>query len=207
MTTRREAIRWLAGLPALGAIDWTSAKVERAARQLHALAEMRAPYAPTFFNAHEWRTVHLLSDYVIPRDERSGSATDAQVPEFMDFMLVDPDTSEPARVAMRGGLAWMDAECKDRFGATFADCSDTQRRQLLDLIAWPAKAPPELSAGVAFFDRFRDFTASGFFSSEMGWKDLRYMGNTALPSWEGCPPAALEKLGVSYSVMDRKPAK
>lgn len=207
MTTRREAIRWLAGLPALGAIDWTSATVDRAARHLRALAEMRAPYTPRFFTAHEWRTVHLLSDYVIPRDERSGSATDAQVPEFMDFMLADSDTSDAARVAMRGGLAWLDLTCKDGFGETFADSSDAERRQLLDVIAWPAKAPPEMSAGVAFFDRFRDLTASGFFSSEMGWKDLRYMGNVALPSWDGCPPAALDKLGVSYSIMDRKPPK
>jgi hypothetical protein len=35
----------------------------------------------------------------------------------------------------------------------------------------------------------------------MGWKDLRYLGNVFNPNWDGCPQAALDKLGVSYSVM------
>jgi hypothetical protein len=56
-----------------------------------------------------------------------------------------------------------------------------------------------MSPGVAFFNRFRDFTASAFFSSRMGTEDLKYIGNTPLPAWDGCPPEALQKLGVSYT--------
>ena len=143
----------------------------------------------------------MLADYVIPRDERSGSATDAKVPEFMDFIMADPDGSDNARLAMRGGLAWLDNESRRRFDQPFTAATDAQRRAILDDIAWPNKARPEMSHGVAFFNRFRDMTASGFFSSETGWKDLRYMGNTFVPEWTGCPPEALAKLGVSYDLM------
>jgi hypothetical protein len=192
----------------LAAMKWDggAAVIERAARAVRGAAESGAVAAaePKFFTAHEWRTVNILVDYVIPRDERSGSATDAKVPEYMDFVLADPDTSESTKLAMRGGLAWLDNECRSRFGHSFADCTDAQRRAVLDDIAWPRKARPEMSHGVAFFSRFRDMTASGFFSSQMGWKDLQYMGHVFVPEWTGCPPEALQKLGVSYDLMNTK---
>jgi hypothetical protein len=162
--------------------------------------------APQFFNAHEWKTVRVLSDYVIPRDERSGSATDAKVPEYMDFLLSDKDANSSTQTAIRGGLAWLDTECRQRFGKAFIDATDAQRRQVLDDIAWPRKAKPEFSHGVAFFNRFRDMTASGFFSSAVGWKDLQYIGNVFNPKWDGCPPAALQKLDVTYDLMQTRVA-
>src|SRR5207244_2418624 len=126
---------------------------------------------PRFFNAHEWKTVRVLSDYVIPHDERSGSATDAKVPEYMDYLLAEKDASVNNQIAMRGGLAWLDTECRKRFQKSFIDSSDTQRREVLDDIAYPSKAKPEMRYGVSFFNRFRDMTASGFFSSALGWED------------------------------------
>jgi hypothetical protein len=168
----------------------------------------------TFFTPHERETVNVLVDYVIPKDERSGSATDAGVPAWMDAFLSDPDTEDAFRARVRGGLAWLDAECDRRFGAaatgaaatgaaavTFARATDAQRRQVLDDIAYPARARPAMSHGVAFFNTFRDFTASGFFSSRLGHEDLRYMGNAAVPVWDGCPPAALQHLGVNEQMM------
>src|SRR3989454_5867794 len=131
----------------------------------------------------------------IPRDGRSGSATDAGVPEFMDFVLTD----EPGRqTAMRGGLAWLDHECDDRYGKTFVACADAERAAVLDDIAWPKRAKSALAPGVAFFNGFRDLTASGFWSSKMGVQDLRYMGNVVVPEWKGCPDEQLKKLGVRY---------
>jgi hypothetical protein len=97
---------------------------------------------------------------------------------------------------MRGGLAWIDLECQDRYDKTFLDCTAEQRSAVLDDIAWPANAKPELSQGVAFFNSFRDLTASGFWSSKMGVEDLKYLGNVMVPEWKGCPPEALKKLGV-----------
>ncbi len=154
-----------------------------------------AEFAPKFFTAHEWKTIRLLVDLVIPRDARSGSATDAGVPEFMDFIMIDQPL---AQTRMRGGLHWMDAQMEHRFGKPFADCTHAQQTALLDDIAWPRKAKPELSHGAAFFSNFRDLTASGFWTSKMGIADLKYIGNAVVHEWNGCPPEALEKLGVHY---------
>src|SRR5216110_69774 len=172
---RRDAVRTLAVAPLAAAFRWTPESVrEASARAREALARGDT-YEPKAFTAHEWETVRVLVDLIIPKDERSGSATEAGVPEFMDFMLGDdPDLQTP----VRGGLAWLDHECDDRYGKTFVTCTDADRTALLNDIACPKKAKPEHSAGVAFFNSFRDFTASGFFSSRVGTQDLRYIGNT-----------------------------
>lgn len=204
---RRDLLKLMGMAPLAGALDWNAAQVERATRRVRALAAadetgaQPAEFTPTFFTPREWRTVRMLADYVIPRDERSGSATDAKAPEFMDFILGEPGANENTRLAIRGGLAWLDVESRRRVGAPFVDATDPQRRQLLDDIAWPDKAPPAMSYGVAFFNRFRDMTAAAFFSSSVGWKDLQYIGNTFNPGWNGCPPEANAKLGVTPDVM------
>jgi hypothetical protein len=200
---RRDALKTFGFVGLASALDVTVPQLERATNAMAALAQQRPAFTPKFFSSHEWQTVRVLVDYVIPRDARSGSATDAKVPEFMDFLLADKEASENTRTSMRGGLAWMDEEARHRFSKTFVAATDAQRRKILDDIAWPAKAPADLSHGVAFFTRFRDMTASGFFSSFMGWQDVKYIGNV-FNHWDGCPPAALDKLGVSYDVMKSK---
>jgi hypothetical protein len=113
----------------------------------------------------------------------------------MDFMLGDdPDLEMP----VRGGLAWLDHECDDRYGKTFVASTDAERGALLDDIAWPKKAKADYAAGVAFFNSFRNLTASGFYSSKMGIADLDYRGNEFITNWTGCPDAALKQLGVRY---------
>jgi hypothetical protein len=170
---RREFIAWLATLP-----------IAQAALAAERALNAAAPFTPKFFTAHEWRTVRVLVDYIIPRDERSGSATDAGVPEFMDFIMTD----RPAeRLSMRGGLRWLDNHCHDQFSAAFVDGTPAQQTAVLDQILTSE-----------FFTRFRDLTATGFWTSQMGIADLRYVGNTVVHEWNGCPEAALTKLGVSY---------
>jgi len=215
---RRGALKAMAAAAAVPVLGTFEASEEhlllaREAAESAVLAEMQgAPYTPKFFTRHEYQTVRVLVDYIIPRDERSGSATDAGVPQYMDFVLSDqtppPGPPNPTRrfyvaptaaqINVRGGLAWLDTECARRFGAekTFLTAADPQRREVLDDIAWPAKAKPELSHGVAFFTRMRDMTAAGFFSSKMGVQDLRYIGNMPMAKWDGCPPNVLAKLGV-----------
>ena len=188
---RRKAIHLLAGATVL---SWTPADVKKAAELVATARRRGGAFEPKFFTPHEWETVRLLADLVMPKDERSGSATDAAVPEFMDFIMIDrPD----GQTAMRGGLGWLDAECRKRFGKTFVACADAERAQVLDDIAWPERAKPAFTHGVAFFTRFRDLTASGFWSSKMGVEDLQYMGNQFVAEWNGCPPAAIRKLGLS----------
>jgi gluconate 2-dehydrogenase gamma chain len=209
---RRDALKVLGIAPLAGMLDWSAPSVARTTRMVAALrAEVAAgdaaAYAPKFFTPHEWRTVRVLADIVIPKDERSGSATDAKAPEFIDFMLVDKETSEASKVSMRGGLAWLDAEMRKRFGTDFISSSDANRRAVLDDIAYPKKVSPELRSGSQWFDRFRNNVGSAFFSSAMGWLDLKYMGNVFDPEWSGCPKPATDKLGVSYEEFDASLAK
>ncbi len=199
--SRRAALEILGAAPAAAALVWTPAEAAQAHEQAeHARAQTaNAPvrFKPKFFTAHEYATVRVLVDLVIPRDERSGSATEAGVPEFMDFMMID----QPRRqVAMRGGLALLDRLAMSRFGKSLVAATDAQRRQLLDEIAFTddrgAKASAERQA-IAFFSSFRDLTATGFFTSKMGIADLQYQGNVFVAEWTGCSDAALKKLGVA----------
>ena len=193
---RRDILKILLAAPA-ATFSWTEAEAAQAVASAQAAraATTAKPFVPKFFTATEFKLVRTLADIIIPKDERSGSASDAGVPEFMDFMMIDQPTRQ---IAMRGGLAWLDSECQERFDKTFLDCIETERTAVLDDIAWPGKARPELSHGVAFFNSFRDLTASGFWTTRMGIDDLQYMGNRSVARWNGCPPEALKKLGVSY---------
>jgi hypothetical protein len=194
---RRAMLKVLGAAPAAAGFAWTEAEAQEAHHQAQAARQTTAKpsaFKPKFFTAHEYATVRVLVDLIIPKDERSGSATDAGVPEFMDFMMVD----QPARqTAMRGGLAWIDRECLRRFDKPFLNCGAAERTAVLDDISWPQKARAELSQGVAFFTSFRDLTASGFWTTKMGMADLQYMGNVFVPEWKGCPDAAMKKLGVT----------
>ncbi|MBZ5559337.1 MAG: gluconate 2-dehydrogenase subunit 3 family protein [Acidobacteriia bacterium] len=196
--TRRTALKLFSSAPAAAVMVWTPAEAEQAgtrARQATAATGAKpAAFKPKFFTAHEYATVTVLVDLIIPRDERSGSATDAGVPRFMDFMMID----DPRRqTAMRGGLALIDRLCEQRFGTRFVACMDAERRQILDAIAFPNTAPKSLRQAVAFFTSFRDLTASGFWTTKMGIKDLQYQGNTFVAEWNGCPDEAVRKLGVA----------
>ncbi|HZR25628.1 MAG TPA: gluconate 2-dehydrogenase subunit 3 family protein [Vicinamibacterales bacterium] len=187
--SRREALALLLAGPAV-ALTWTPVEAEQAAARARQSA---APFKPAFFTAHEYATVTVLVDLIIPRDERSGSATDAGVPAFMDFMMVD----QPRRqTAMRGGLALIDAMCEARYDKRFVDCSDAQRRAVLDEIGYTSNQDPAMTHAIAFFNSFRDLTATGFWTSKMGIEDLQYQGNRFVSDWTGCPPDALRKLGV-----------
>ncbi len=198
---RRDALKAMALLPFAAAWDFSTPQIARAETVFAPEFAAAAPYEAKFFTPHEWRLVSILTDLIIPKDERSGSATDAKVPEYIDWLMADEETSRDSRTSMRGGLAWIDLQSQIRFGKTFARATDAQRKQILDDIAWPKKARPEMSQGVSFFNRFRDLTASGFFSSEMGYKDVRFVGNVFNPGYNGCPPEAMAKLGVSFDVM------
>ncbi|WP_454804489.1 gluconate 2-dehydrogenase subunit 3 family protein [Mucilaginibacter phyllosphaerae] len=148
--------------------------------------------AEKFFDDHEMATITVLADIIIPKDAHSGSASDAKVPEFIEFIVKDIPSH---KLPMRGGLKWLDMQCLNRYGNTFIKCSSSQKTEMLDQIAYPYKAKPEMAQGVAFFNRMRDLTASGFWSSEMGTKDIGYAGNTP-NKWVGVPADVLKQYGM-----------
>ncbi|RZK53455.1 MAG: gluconate 2-dehydrogenase subunit 3 family protein [Pedobacter sp.] len=146
----------------------------------------------TFFTKHEMATIAVLVDIIIPKDDFSGSATEAKVPEFIEFIVKDiPEHQVP----MRGGLKWLDIQCFNRYESSFAEATQKEQLSIIDEIAYPNKAKPEMLAGVAFFNRIRSLTASGFYTTEMGVKDLGYVGNVP-NQWPGVPAEVLKQYGL-----------
>ena len=150
--------------------------------------------AEKFFDEHEMKTISILANIIIPKDDVSGSATDAKVPDFIEFIVKDMTYHQ---LPMRGGLKWLDLQCMNRFGKPFIDCTEAQQIELVDLIAFPEKAKPEMQQGVAFFNRMRDLTATGFYTSKIGIKDLGYKGNSPT-RWDGVPQEVLDQYEVKY---------
>jgi gluconate 2-dehydrogenase gamma chain len=153
--------------------------------------------AEKFFTDDELATITVLADIILPKDEVSGSASDAGVPAFIEFIVKDmPEHQTP----LRGGLRWLDLQCLNRFDKPFKDCAAEQQIMLVDLIAWPerAKGKPELTPGVAFFNRMRNLTLTGFYTTEMGIADLGYMGNKP-HQWNGVPDEVLKQYGLAYT--------
>jgi gluconate 2-dehydrogenase gamma chain len=163
-------------------------------RQPDEIAHFKKISSEKFFDDHEMKTITILSDIIIPRDDVSGSASDAGVPDFIEFIVKDMPGHQ---LPMRGGLKWLDVQCLRRNGKSFADCSQQHQIEMVDEIAWPEKAKPEMKPGVAFFNLLRDLTATGFFTSKIGIKDLGYVGNQPT-QWDGVPQEVLNQYGVKY---------
>lgn len=150
--------------------------------------------AEQFFDPHELATITVLVDIIIPRDDVSGSASDAKVPDFIEFMAKDRPEHQ---IPLRGGLKWLDVQSSKRFNKVFTDCSASQQIEIVDDIAFPEQAKPGMEQGVAFFNLVRNLTATGFFTSEMGIKDLGYVGNRP-NQWDGVPQEVLDHYGIKY---------
>jgi hypothetical protein len=167
----------------------------------------------TFFTPHEMATITLLGDIIIPKDEVSGSASDAKVPEFIEFIVKDmPEHQTP----MRGGLRWLDMESFKRFEKAFVDLDHTQQINIVDDIAYPevevtengkkvkkGKVKPGMQPGVSFFSLIRNLTATGFYTTEMGGKDVGYIGNQP-NQWNGVPADVLKQYNMAYSEKELK---
>jgi gluconate 2-dehydrogenase gamma chain len=191
---RRALLQLLGSAPLAAGFVWTEAEVAEAQQRAQQARRTTPAFKPKFFTAQEYATVTMLAGMIIPKDERSGGAIEAGVPEFIDFMMID----QPARqVPMRGGLAWLDQEANGRFNKTFTAATEADRARLLDEISGLEAARPDQSHGLAFFRSFRDLVASGFWTSEMGINDLKFMGNVFVKDWNGCPEEALKKLGLT----------
>jgi gluconate 2-dehydrogenase gamma chain len=191
---RRDLLRAAVAAPTVALIQLAPGVVRSATAGTPATA---SGYEPKVFDPHQWKTVHVLSDLILPADGESGSATQAGVPAFVDdWLSIHEDL---VKTEVLGGLTWIDMECNRQFSHDFIDCSEAQQKQVLDRIAYPAKAAAEDSGAVASFNHIRDLVLGGYYSSEMGIKELQYQGNKMLESWDGCPDSAISQLGVDYS--------
>jgi len=180
--------------PLAPAASQAEAPAEEVGRQAYEIARDKELHAATFFTPHEMATITVLADIIIPKDEHSGSASDAKVPDFIEFIAKDiPEHQLP----LRGGLRWLDLQCATRYGQPFVACTSSQQLELVNKIAYPKRATRDMLAGVAFFNRMRDLTATGFFTSKMGIADIGYVGNTP-NRWTGVPADVLKQYGMEH---------
>jgi len=191
--SRRGLFQILGSVPAVAA---AGAGLAHAQTHEHAHDDAPAtPAQPAFvrrvFNDHQWKTVRLLSDLVIPADDRSASATQAGVPEAIDDWLdfrSTQDGNDNLKAEILGGLAWLDRVSRHLGAADFVGLSADQQKQILDRIAFPTRAAKEDQHGVAFFNRFRGLVVGFYVSSKAGVAFLPYLGNRAVAHWDGCDP-------------------
>lgn len=180
-----------------GAIPGTLNEDDRMAEEKIANKALREA---TFFTPEEMTTITILADIIVPKDEVSGSASEAKVPDFIEFIVKDmPQHQTP----MRGGLRWLDMQSLKRYEKSFSAITPQQRIAIVDDIAYPEKVKPGMKQGVAFFSLMRNLTATGFYTSEMGVKDLGYAGNTP-NQWKGVPDDILKQYNMSYTEKELK---
>ncbi len=178
-----------------GAVAWTPLPTEYSygrteAEQAHD-AEL---FSQSYFSNHELVTIAVLCDIILPGDHPNSGALDAGVPDFVEFMAKERDNYQ---VPLRGGVMWLDNYAIDRFGADFVSISETQRLAVCDAIAWPDVDDPVLQPGIRFFSLVRDLTLTGYYTTEPGFRDLGYQGNT--PNiWDGVPEQVLRRHGKQY---------
>lgn len=152
--------------------------------------------AATYLTTDELEDVSILCDIILPATADAGAATEADVPAFIEFIVKDlPDHQLP----IRGGLMWLNGESSRRFNKAFKDCSDTQQIAIVDDIAYPDpdNKKPDMAYGITFFDRMRNLTMTGYYTTRMGLDDLGYNGNYA-NTWDGVPAEVLAKHEVDY---------
>ncbi|MCK0189804.1 gluconate 2-dehydrogenase subunit 3 family protein [Arenibacter sp. F20364] len=149
-------------------------------------------HAEQFFNEHEMATLGVLCALILPASETYGSATDAGVPDFVEFMAKDiPAYQTP----LRGGLMWLDHKSNNDYAVEFKTATEAQQKEILDTIAFPDKENPSFEE--QFFSLIRNLTVTGYYTSKEGIEDLGYKGNS--PNvWDGVPEDVLAKHGKSY---------
>lgn len=169
-------------------------------RQPEEIARYKELTSKTYFTPEEMATITVLGDIIIPKDDISGSASEAGVPDFIEFIVKDMPEHQ---VPLRGGLRWLDLQCLNRYEKAFKDCSKEQQIEMVDMIAYPKKAKPEMQPGVVFFNRMRDLTVTGFYTSSIGVKDLGYAGNKP-NEWNGVPDDVLKQYKLAYTEKELK---
>src|SRR5690242_8163788 len=180
--SRRDLFQIIGSVPAIAAVTGSEAA---------AATPKAGLYKRQTFDDHQWRTVRVLCDLIIPADDRSPGATEAGVPEFLDDWIAfrtEQEGNQNLRAEILGGLMWLDHESQKLSQKDFADASEAQQKQILDRIAYPKRAAKEDQPGASFFSELRILVIGGFFSSKAGVADLPYLGNVAVAEWKGCDP-------------------
>jgi gluconate 2-dehydrogenase gamma chain len=156
-----------------------------AAQHVHKVAAdekvAHGKYKPKALNAHEYKTLEKLADFIVPTDETSGGAVEAGAPEWIDLLA---SQNPELRAIYTGGIAWLDRAMERQHQTDFLGAPENQQRAMLDLIAYRKNESPELGPGIKFFDWARKMVVDAYYTSPIGIKAIGYIGNTALAKFE-----------------------
>lgn len=202
---RREALKWmLAAGATISLLDARSFGAPALPATGYGLdAKLLETYAagdlwPLTLTEAQRRTAIALGDVIIPADEKSPAASELHVVDFIDEWISAPyEAQRWHREVVVAGLTWLENESAKRFNHSFAELSGPQQSAICDDICYAPKAAPEFKTAAAFFAVFRNLTASGFYTTPAGWKDVGYVGNVALTHFDGPPPEVLKRLGLT----------
>ena len=149
--------------------------------------EDAAAYVPQFFTPEEVFNIEILSEMIIPRDDKPG-ARDARVADYIDFLVFSAAEFEPSmQTEWKQGLALLERLSQKEFGGVFAAISDEQRIRLLTDMSLPETDPKVQHEGYPFFRLVKDATVEGFYTSRAGLMEaLEYKGLTYLTTFPGC---------------------
>ena len=218
--TRRGALKVIASTAALGAA--ASCTVEEATRGTDSAHESLSGFEPVpptnpraagtltdpdmlspvvpwemVLSDEEMRQVAALADVIIPADDRSPAASAVGVPDYINEFVSAPAHKEQL-TQLRGGLAWLNRTARERYGAAdFPSLTPAQQHEICDEVCFEPETPDALKPQARFFDGFRDWVSTGFWTTEEGMRDLGYVGNVPVPSWDGPPAEVLERLGLA----------
>ena len=147
--------------------------------------------------------LRIAADLILPADAHSPSGGALHIDAFVDEWVSAPYPQQQRdRVVILSGLAWLDAESAARFGQSFAQASDAQRRAIFDSIAFRARVQPGYERPAFFFARLRGLMLGGFYSLPEGMADIGYVGNAPMTSYPGPSDEALAHLHAALAKMD-----
>lgn len=135
----------------------------------HGMEQIRpAQYKPVFFSDREYAVVERLADLIIPADETPG-AKQAGVAEFIDFMI---SRDRDQQYKFRTGISWLNAHSERLLNKPFIELSEQEQVSILEPLAYKAKYREGEEDGRDFFGRMKDMTTMGFYTTEIGYKEI-----------------------------------
>lgn len=169
---RRDILKVAAIIGGAGAIGFTTWRLSTTASALSGCSQKTSVaegcYEPKVLNTEQFELLDLLTDLIIPEDETPG-ASSAGVTEFIDFYSSRDDS---LATQLRAALAWFDAEARRRSATHFVKMVKQDQLALLQIVADSTVADDIYDEGRSHFSFLRQQTVLGFYSSEVGWREL-----------------------------------
>jgi hypothetical protein len=137
--------------------------------------------AKRVFDERSRKMVAVLAELIIPKTDTPG-AIEARAPAFIEMMVGDWFDEGERRIFFDGMTA-LDTFCKQQYQRDFLGCDEAQRTAALKdaekaAAAYKSTAPAFdftqkfVDRGTPFFTKLKELTVVGFFTSEVGSKQV-----------------------------------